>query len=560
MSIASSFLKPVAWLAARHANRQVSAFLASLERPGEVQRALLSDLIAETRQTDFVREHGLASVRTLDEFRKAVPIRDHDALKPWLDRVLQGEPTALLPPSDPLLMFARSSGTTGEPKHIPITRRFLADIRRGWNVFGLRALQDHPNAWLRPILSIASSMHEDTSPTGLPCGSISGLLAATQKRIVRRMYCVPPAVGEIHDPAVKYYTILRCGIGCDVALITTANPSSTLRLAETGIEHADRLLDDLAAGTLNPPGDLPDQLRRSLRFHRRPDLAAALRRRAQADGALLPRHYWNVGLLANWTGGTLGLYLPRLRELFDGTPIRDIGLLASEGRFSIPLADETPAGLAELTANVLEFLPAAQKGLAEPATCLPDDVEVGEEYFLIVTNRAGLWRYDLGDRVRVVDRVGRSPVFEFLCRGEHTANITGEKLTEHQVVEAMRRVTSGDDGSDAPPLRFTLQGRFDATPYYELSVEVESDARAAWLAERLDERLGELNIEYHAKRASRRLAPVRALRIAPGTLARREDLAIAQRNGRGEQYKHQYLLTEVCQAEDRPGAEAPREE
>jgi hypothetical protein len=560
MNIASALLKPVAWLAARHANRQVNAFLEALDRPADVQRRLLGDLIAEARQTDFVREHRLESVRTLEAFRKAVPIRDYDALRPWFDRVFAGEATALLPPDDPVLMFARSSGTTGEPKHIPVTRRFLADIRRGWNVFGLRALKDHPDAWLRTILSISSSMHETTSPTGLPCGSISGLLAATQKRIVRRMYCVPPAVAEIHDPAAKYYTILRCALARDVALITTANPSSTLRIAETGIERADRLLNDLAEGTLTPPGEVPETLRRALRFAPRPDLAASLRQRASDDGALLPRHYWKVSFLANWTGGTLGLYLPRLRELFDGAPIRDIGLLASEGRFSIPLSDESPAGVAEITANVLEFLPASQRGLAEPDTCLPEDVEVGEEYFLVVTNRAGLWRYDLGDRVRVVDRVGRTPVFEFLCRGEHTANITGEKLTEHQVVEAMRHVTSADDAQDEPPLRFTLQGRFDATPYYELSVEVESDARAAWLADRLDERLAALNIEYSAKRSSQRLGPVRAIRIEPGTLARREDLAIARRKGRGEQYKHQYLLTDVRPAPGPAPGQAPREE
>ena len=58
---------------------------------------------------------------------------------------------------------------------------------------------------------------------------------------------------------------------------------------------------------------------------------------------------WNVSFLANWTGGTLKLYLPRLAELFDNVPVRDIGLVASEGRFSIPLSDDSPAGVAEVT-------------------------------------------------------------------------------------------------------------------------------------------------------------------------------------------------------------------
>ena len=134
----------------------------------------------------------------------------------------------------PVLMFSRTSGTTGEPKHIPVTPRFLAAMRRGWNIWGLAALNDHRRAWLRPILQISSPLRELDSPTGVPCGAISGLLAVTQKRIVRRMYVVPPAVADIADPAAKYYVTLRCGVGRDVAFITTANPSSTIKLIETG--------------------------------------------------------------------------------------------------------------------------------------------------------------------------------------------------------------------------------------------------------------------------------------------------------------------------------------
>ncbi|GAH84039.1 unnamed protein product, partial [marine sediment metagenome] len=185
-------------------------------------------------------------------------------------------------------------------------------------------------------------------------------------------------------------------------------------------------------GTLTPPGEI-SAAARGLRFRPSPALARRLEDGIARDGVLLPRHFWNVAFLANWTGGTLKLYLPRLRELFGSVPIRDIGLLASEGRFSIPLADETPAGVAEITSNFLEFIPADRIGEAPPPALRAEQVELGQEYFLVVTNWAGLWRYNMDDRVRVVDRLGDSPVFEFLSRGLHTANITGEKLTEHQV-------------------------------------------------------------------------------------------------------------------------------
>ena len=249
MTLARAILRPVAYLAGLHAAGQTRAFLAAHQHTQQTQDRLLGELLAAHADTGFARDHGLGGVRTYEEFRQAVPVRAYEALRPYMDRVLAGQTAALIPPGQRVLMFSRTSGTTGQPKHIPVTPRFLDEMRRGWNVFGLRMLQDHPAAWLRAILAISSSMNEAVSPTGLPCGAISGLLAATQKRIVRRMYVAPPEVADCHDPVAKYYVLLRCGVGRDVSIITTANPSSTIKLIETGQAHAERLIRDVSDGT-----------------------------------------------------------------------------------------------------------------------------------------------------------------------------------------------------------------------------------------------------------------------------------------------------------------------
>jgi hypothetical protein len=538
-------LRPLAYVAGLHAADQVRRFLAAHERTRQTQDRVLVELLTAHAGTAFARDHGLAAVHTYEEFRRAVPVRAYEALRPYMDRVLAGETAALLPPGRPVLMYSRTSGTTGLPKHIPVTPRFLAEMRRGWNIFGVKTLQDHPAAWLRPILAISASMHEAVSPTGLPCGAISGLLAATQKRIVRRMYVAPPQVSDCcHDPHVRYYLLLRCGVGRNVSLITTANPSSTIKLVEAGQANAERLIRDVADGTCTPPGGLPAELARLLRFRPNRALARRMADGLARDGVLLPKHFWNVEILCNWTGGTLGLYLRRLKELFGGAAIRDIGLLASEGRFSLPLADGTPAGVAEITANFLEFIPAGDYGRDNPPTLRAHELEVGQEYFLVVTNWAGLWRYSLDDRIRVTGQLGQSPVFEFLCRGLRTASITGEKITEGQVVEAMRRAAA-DLGAAVD--HFTLQGRFAATPYYELCLELTDGWSPAALAEGLDRALADLNIEYDGKRATHRLGPIRPVAVPVGTFDRQEQENIRLRHGRGEQYKHQYLLTQVLE-------------
>ncbi|MBS3733351.1 MAG: GH3 auxin-responsive promoter family protein [Phycisphaerae bacterium] len=549
MGIRRTLLRPLAFLAGAHADRQVRAWLAAHERTAEEQETLLGDLIARHAGTAFGRDHGFDRIGSYAAFARRVPVRDYEHMRPYMDRVFAGESTALLPPGEAVCMFSRTSGTTGSPKHIPITRQYLADLRRGWNVFGVKALRDHPHAWLRGILQITSPLRETDSPAGLPCGAVSGLLAATQKRIVRRMYPVPRGVYGIADAETRYYTALRCSVHRDVGVVTTPNPSTTIKLVETGQTHAERLIRDVADGTCTPPGDGDPSACGRLRLRRRPVLAQRMAEGLRRDGRLLPEHFWNVALLLNWTGGTLGLYLPRLRELFPGVPIRDIGLLASEGRFSIPLADETPAGVAEITGNFLEFIPADERDAAQPTVLRAGDVRVGQEYFLVVTNRAGLWRYDIDDRVRVTDFLGGSPVFAFLSRGRSTASITGEKITEHQVVEAMAQATA-DMGVRVE--RFELQGCFPsgAVPHYELRLERLDGLDEADLAGRMDRALAALNVEYASKRSSGRLAAIRPRLLPPETLLRKDQQL--SRKGRSEQFKRRYLIREVA-ADDGDG-------
>lgn len=544
MNIGRFILRWLAYLPIRRAWIQACAFLDTHSQTRDVQDRLLKYLISRSEQTAFGRDHNFAGINSYEDFTARVPVRSYGQLQPYVDRVLNGETTALIPPGDPIVMFALTSGTTNQPKYIPVTGEFLKHMRRGFNVYGILALADHHDAWVRPILQITSPMCEFLSPTGVPCGAISGLQAATQLRTVRWMYPVPPEVASISDHVAKYYTIMRCGIGRNVAFIITGNPSSPIKLVETAQAHAESMIRDIADGTITPPGEVAQEIRRRLRFRPNRKLAAKLEAGLKQDGQLLPRHFWRLSFLANWTGGTLKLYLKRLRELFGDVPVRDIGLLASEGRFSIPITDNTAAGIAEITSNFLEFIPAEERESPDPPVLRAHEVEVGREYFLIATNFNGLWRYDIDDRVRVVAKYGQSPVFEFMSRGAHTANITGEKITEHQVVEAMHR-TAAKMAIDVN--RFLLQPTFAATPYYQIQLEGPDSRDIGQVAQAMDEALIELNMEYKAKRTSGRLGPIRAVVLQPGTFQQAELAKIQSDPGRSEQYKHRYLATDVIE-------------
>ncbi len=544
MTTGQFILRWLAYLPIRRAWVQAAAFLKTHNKTRDIQDRLLKYLVSRSEQTAFGRDHDFAGINSYEDFTARVPVRSYGQLEPYVDRVFNGETSALIPPGDPMVMFALTSGTTSQPKRIPVTAEFLKHMRRGFNIYGILALADHHDSWVRPILQITSPMCEFLSPTGVPCGAVSGLQAATQLRTVRWLYPVPAEVASISDHVTKYYTIMRCGIPRNVAFIITGNPSSPIKLIETAQAHAESLIRDIADGTITPPGEMAQEIRRRLRFRPNRKLAAKLEAGLKQDGQLLPRHFWKLSFLANWTGGTLKLYLKRLRELFDDVPVRDIGLLASEGRFSIPITDNTSAGIAEITSNFLEFIPAEERESPDPPVLRAHEIEVGREYFLISTNFSGLWRYDIDDRVRVTAKYGQSPVFEFMSRGAQTTSITGEKITEYQVVEAMQQ-TAAKMAIDVNC--FLFQPIFSATPYYQLHLEAPDGRDLGQVAQAMDEALIDLNMEYKSKRDSGRLGPIRSISVEPGTFHEAELARIQEQPGRSEQYKHRYLATNVIE-------------
>ena len=162
---------------------------------------------------------------------------------------------------------------------------------------------------------------------------------------------------------------------------------------------------------------------------------------------------------------------------------------------------------------------------------------------MVLSNWSGLFRYAIDDRVRITDFWGDCPMFEFLSRGHHCCSITGEKLTEHQVVAAMGAAakTAGRHVDT-----FVLQGHFADPPYYELRVEPIEGIDTDHLARRLDEQLSALNVEYDGKRRSGRLGPVRATVTGPGDLTR-DQIRLMASGRASEQFKHKYLMTHILQ-------------
>jgi hypothetical protein len=224
-------------------------------------------------------------------------------------------------------------------------------------------------------------------------------------------------------------------------------------------------------------------------------------------------------------------------------PVRDIGLIASEGRMTIPIADNTASGVLDITSHFFEFLPEEEAESSKPTVLAAHELQEGRSYFILLTTASGLYRYHIHDLVRVTGFHNRTPLIEFLSKGSHIANMTGEKLSEHHVTSAMAEVLRE---LNLTVTAYTLAPCWDDTlPYYALLLEqddVGQNGQADHFVSLLDQRLAEKNDEYAAKRASARLGNIRLELLPSGTWHHWDRQRLVRTGGSLEQYKHPCLI------------------
>ncbi len=263
-------------------------------------------------------------------------------------------------------------------------------------------------------------------------------------------------------------------------------------------------------------------------------------------GHLYPKDYWPSDcIIGNWMGGSVASYLRHYPTYYGSTPVRDIGLLASEGRMTIPMRDGTPSGILDVTTHYFEFIPEEEADSKQPTVVGAHELKEGRAYFILPTTAFGLYRYHIHDLVRVTGFHNQTPLIEFLSKGSHFANITGEKLSEYHVAGAMKDVQQA--------LNLTLTAYSlapcwdDVAPYYGLFVErgdLADVTEGVRLAEALDRQLMVVNVEYGEKRRSRRLGPVRLELLPTSTWQQWDRARQARTGGTPEQYKHPCLISD----------------
>lgn len=507
-------------------------------QPRQTQQQVLLQILKANQQTEFGKRFGFDVIKSIEEYQQLVPVQDYDSLQPLILRQAESGQPALT--AEQPLMYNQTSGTTGQPKYIPILAQTLKNLKQSQNLYSYIAYSARPQAFAGKLLGIVSPACEGHLPTGQPYGSASGHIYQNMPAMARSKYVLPAEVFEIADYELKYYLILRLALAePTITYMGSANPSTFKKLLELLDSQAPALLADLRQGSCQGLESLPEAIQQAVKARLRPEPQRAAELEVLFASALATGQPVSIGqvwpylqLISTWTGGSCQIALAGLQaRIPEQVLVMELGYLASEFRGTITIDAQRGLGVPTLTTTFFEFVETQAWEREQPVFLTLDQLEMGKDYYLLMTTEAGLYRYHMNDIVRVTGHFENTPTLSFVQKGKGVTSITGEKLYESQLIAAVSQAEQEMGLRSAYYLALADESRSLYRLYIEFSSAPPAETQA--FAARVEQHLFAHNLEYQAKRGSGRLHPLSVTVLKQGTYEafKAHCLAKGQREG-----------------------------
>ncbi|SDH28129.1 GH3 auxin-responsive promoter family protein [Myroides phaeus] len=416
--------------------------------PVETQQRVFKSLIAQAKDTAFGKDHKFNQIKDFRDFAKQVPVRDYEALRNYIDRVVAGESNVLwkgLP-----IYFAKTSGTTSGAKYIPLTKESMPyHIEAARNAIlayihetGKADFVDGKMIFLQgsPILD---------EKNGIKLGRLSGIVAHYVPAYLQKNRLPSWETNCIEDWETKVDAVVKETMDEDMSVISGI-PSWVQMYFEKLKEKKNK-----------PVGEI----------------------------------FKNFNLFI-YGGVNFEPYRAKFEQLI-GRRVPSIELFpASEGFFAYQDSQKEEGLLLLLNAGIFyEFIKADEFYTENPKRYTIGEVELGVNYVLILSTNAGLWGYNIGDTVRFVNL---NP-YRIVVSGriKHYTSAFGEHVIGKEVETAIQEAM---EGTDVEVNEFTVAPQTtpsEGLPYHEWLIEFGNkpkDMEAFSL--KIDQALRKQNVYY----------------------------------------------------------------
>lgn len=417
-------------------------------QPVITQQKVFQELIRQAENTQFGKDHHFTQIKSYGDFAQHVPIRDYEALRPYVDRVVNGEVNILWKGKP--IYFAKTSGTTSGAKYIPLTKESIPyHIEAARNAI-LSYIHETGNADFvdgKMIFLQGSPILEEKN--GIKLGRLSGIVAHYVPKYLQKNRMPSWETNCIEDWETKVDAIVEETINQNMAVIS-------------GIPSwVQMYFEKLAAKSGKPVGELFENFK-----------------------------------LFIYGGVNYEPYRAKFENLI-GRKVDSIELFpASEGFFAYQDSQKEKGMLLLLNSGIFyEFVKADEFFTENPKRYTIGEVELGINYVLIISTNAGLWAYNIGDTIQFTSL--KPYRITVSGRIKHYISAFGEHVIGKEVEAALQEAM---EGTEVRVNEFTVAPQInpkEGLPYHEWYIEFENEPEnLEQFALKIDAAMRKQNVYY----------------------------------------------------------------
>ena len=474
--------------------------------PRKANEELLLKILQDNKDTEYGKLYGFGEIKSIEEYRQKVPYSNYDTYFPYINRMVKNKETNLITAYE-VVQYAETSGSVGVQKKIPVTVESM-DVYEKYSFARSKAIADKYYRetygkhvpWEKGLNMLESEI--TVMEDGTPRGSVTGAVSRRFRKLFKLFLTSPDEV---------LFPIGGMNMNYMKARFALEEPNLVWFLSGFMTNYVDMLnyirknwemiCDDIENGTINP--DVCEERSRPAMMKyvkKNPKRAAELRKIFSEgfDTPIIPRIWPKFAWACAIGTGGFATYAEKFKSYAgDNVAIDYFVYAASEGMFAACINMNDPRFIPLTDSVFFEFLPAdAEDG--DNNTLTLDQLEMGKEYEVIVTNQCGFYRYKILDVIRVIGFHNKCPLITFAYRKGQLVNIAAEKTSEEHLTESVRRL-SKELGVNFTDYALYIDTNRTVSRYVMLlepdsHVEIDKDGAYAKAFNRI---LSEVNPEYN---------------------------------------------------------------
>uniref|UniRef100_A0A5B6ZY21 Putative indole-3-acetic acid-amido synthetase GH3.6 n=1 Tax=Davidia involucrata TaxID=16924 RepID=A0A5B6ZY21_DAVIN len=499
----NTLLKTTDYSTVTEKNKKVLQFIEDVTaNADEVQKRVLAEILSRNARVDYLQRHGLGGHTDRETFKKLMPVITYEDIQPDINRIANGDTSPILC-SQPISEFLTSSGTSGgERKLMPTIEEELGRRSLLYSLLMPVMNQSVPGLDKGKGMYFLFIKSEAKTPSGL-----------VARPVLTSYYKSAHFKNRPYDPYTNYtspnetilcpdsyqsmYSQMLCGLcqNSEVLRVGAVFASGFIRAIRFLEKHWTLLCKDIRTGTINPQITDPS-VREAVMKIIRPDpkLADFVEAECSKESwqGIITRLWPNTKYVDVIVTGTMSQYIPTLDYYSNGLPLVCTMYASSECYFGVnlnPLCKPSDVSYTLIpTMAYFEFLPVHRNNGVTNSITVPKslnekeqqelvdlvDVKLGQEYELVVTTYAGLYRYRVGDVLRVAGFKNKAPQFNFICRKNVVLSIDSDKTDEVELQNAVKNAVNHLMPFDATLTEYTSYADTSTIPghyvlFWELS-------------------------------------------------------------------------------------------